>query len=98
MINLTGEYAAIGVDVEKYDAKAAVQYLTGPLRNEPTSRALRAFRSYMAVAPSPSPSYPAFAKEVNRRLEMPPFNFMNPLVAFGGGKVVSMCAVLLSLI
>ncbi|KAJ0180454.1 hypothetical protein K1T71_003858 [Dendrolimus kikuchii] len=84
----SGEYAAIGVDVEKYDANAAVSYLAGPLRNEPTSRALRAFRSYMAVAPSPSPSYPKFAKEVNRRLEMPPFNFKNPLVTLGGGKVI----------
>ncbi|XP_060810772.1 guanylate cyclase 32E [Amyelois transitella] len=84
----SGEYMAIGVDVEQYDSEEAVRYLAGPLRKEPISRTLRAFRSYLAVAPSPSPSYPAFAKEVNRRLEMPPFNFSNPLHAFGGGKVI----------
>ncbi|XP_063821635.1 speract receptor isoform X1 [Ostrinia nubilalis] len=84
----SGEYAAIGVDVEKYEPQEAVQYLAGPLRKEPTSRALKAFRSYLAVTPSPSPSYPAFAMEVNRRLQMPPFNFTNPLRAFGGGKVI----------
>ncbi|XP_053624913.1 receptor-type guanylate cyclase Gyc76C isoform X2 [Plodia interpunctella] len=83
-----GEYMAIGVDVEQYESNEAVRYLSGPLRKEPISRTLRAFRSYMAVAPSPSPSYPTFAKEVNRRLEMPPFNFSNPLHAFGGGKVI----------
>lgn len=86
---MTGEYAAIGVDVEKYDSEDAVRYLAGPLRKEPAARTLRAFRSYLAVAPSPSPSYPAFALEVNRRLQMPPFNFTNPLLALGGGKVVS---------
>lgn len=84
-----GEYAAIGVDVEKYEPDEAIRYLAGPLRKEPSSRALKAFRSYLAVAPSPSPSYTTFAMEVNRRLQMPPFNFTNPLQAFGGGKVVS---------
>ncbi|XP_049867023.1 guanylate cyclase 32E isoform X1 [Pectinophora gossypiella] len=84
----SGEYAAIGVDVDKYESDEAVRYLAGPLRKEPADRTLRAFRSYLAVAPSPSPSYPIFAKEVNRRLQMPPFNFTNPLLAFGGGKVI----------
>lgn len=88
-LTVIGEYAAIGVDVDKYESEEAVRYLSGPLRKEPTSRSLRAFRSYLAVAPSPSPSYPVFAREVNRRLQMPPFNFTNPLLAFGGGKVVS---------
>ncbi|XP_075969461.1 guanylate cyclase 32E isoform X2 [Anticarsia gemmatalis] len=84
----SGEYAAIGVDVDKYESEEAVRYLAGPLRKEPAARTIRAFRSYMAVAPSPSPSYPAFSAEVNRRLQMPPFNFTNPLLAFGGGKVI----------
>ncbi|KAG7307262.1 hypothetical protein JYU34_007422, partial [Plutella xylostella] len=83
-----GEYAAIGVDVDQYDAGQAARYLSGPLRKEPSPRALRAFRSYLAVAPSPSPSYPVFAAEVNRRLQLPPFNFTNPLLSFGGGKVI----------
>ncbi|XP_045542882.1 guanylate cyclase 32E [Papilio machaon] len=84
----SGEYAAIGVDVDKYEAGEAIRYLSGPLRNEPSSRTLHAFRSYLAVAPSPSPSYPAFAREVNTRLQLPPFNFTNPLLKFGGGKVI----------
>lgn len=85
----TGEYVAIGVDVETYESEEAIRYLAGPLRKEPATGTLRAFRSFMSVAPSPSPSYPMFAREVNRRLQMPPFNFTNPLLAFGGGKVVS---------
>ncbi|XP_038215184.1 speract receptor [Zerene cesonia] len=84
----TGEYAAIGVDVEKYEPEEAIRYLAGPLIREPSSRTIKAFRSYLAVAPSPAPSYPAFATEVNRRLQMPPFNFTNPLLALGGGKVI----------
>ncbi|XP_059054406.1 guanylate cyclase 32E [Achroia grisella] len=84
----SGEYAAIGVDVEKYESEEAVRYLAGPLRKTPSLRAIRAFRSYLAVAPSPSPSYPAFAIEVNKRLQMPPFNFTNPLLVFGAGKVI----------
>ncbi|XP_030024263.1 speract receptor isoform X1 [Manduca sexta] len=84
----SGEYAAIGVDVEKYESEQAIRYLTGPLQREPSPRTLRALRSYLAVAPSPAPSYPAFAAEVNRRLQMPPFNFPNPLLSFGGGKVI----------
>lgn len=77
------------MDVEKYEPDEAVRYLAGPLRKEPSPRTVKAFRPYLAVAPSPSPSYPVFAREVNRRLQMPPFNFTNPLLAFGGGKVVS---------
>ncbi|XP_041976908.1 guanylate cyclase 32E [Aricia agestis] len=84
----TGEYAAIGVDVEKYEPEEAIRYLAGPLRKEPEAKVLKAFRSYLAVSPSPAPSYTAFAKEVNRRLQMPPFNFVNPLLAFGAGKVI----------
>nr|XP_021189562.2 guanylate cyclase 32E isoform X1 [Helicoverpa armigera] len=84
----SGEYAAIGVDVDKYESEEAIRYLSGPLRKEPGARTPQAFRSYLAVAPSPSPSYPVFAREVNRRLQMPPFNFTNPLLAFGGGKVI----------
>lgn len=77
------------MDVDKYESEEAIRYLAGPLRKEPGHRTAQAFRSYMAVAPSPSPSYPVFAREVNKRLQMPPFNFTNPLLAFGGGKVVS---------
>ncbi|XP_072943513.1 guanylate cyclase 32E isoform X2 [Epargyreus clarus] len=84
----SGEYAAIGVDVEKYEPEEAIRYLVGPLRNEPEAKTIKAFRSYLAVTPSPSPSYPVFAREVNRRLQMPPFNFTNPLIQLGGGKVI----------
>ncbi|CAH2074153.1 unnamed protein product, partial [Iphiclides podalirius] len=84
----SGEYAAIGVDVDKYESEEAIRYLSGPLRKEPSPRTLHAFRSYLAVAASPSPSYPAFAREVNKRLQMPPFNFTNPLLTLGGGKVI----------
>ncbi|KAI8435119.1 hypothetical protein MSG28_003502 [Choristoneura fumiferana] len=74
----SGEYAAIGVDVEKYDPEQAVAYLSGPLRTEPLPA--RAFRSFLAVTPSPAPSYSDFAAKVNQRLTEPPFNFSNPLV------------------
>ncbi|XP_045785258.1 guanylate cyclase 32E isoform X2 [Maniola jurtina] len=84
----SGEYAAIGVDVDKYEPDEAIRYLAGPLRKEPGPKVPKAFRSYLAVAPSPAPSYPVFAREVNRRLQMPPFNFTNPLLALGGGKVI----------
>lgn len=94
----TGEYAAIGVDVEKYEPDEAIRYLAGPLRNEPGPKVPRAFRSYLAVAPSPAPSYPSFAREVNRRLQLPPFSFTNPLLALGGDKVVSVINYLLKYI
>ncbi|XP_063359616.1 speract receptor [Cydia amplana] len=82
----SGEYAAIGVDVDMYTKERARQYLTGPVSNDHPP--LRIFRSFLSVAPSsPSPSYPKFAAEVNRRLQMPPFNFANPLMGFGG-KVI----------
>ncbi|XP_026329869.1 guanylate cyclase 32E isoform X2 [Hyposmocoma kahamanoa] len=84
----SGEYAAIGVDVETYKADQATQYLVGLVANDPPAQAMRVFRSYLAVTPSPSPSYPAFSKEVNRRLQMPPFNFINPLEILGGLKVI----------
>lgn len=92
---IVGEYAAIGVDVEKYEPNEAIRYLSGPLRKKPGPRTMQAFRSYIAVAPSPSPSYPAFAREVNRRLKMPPFNFKNPLETLGGEKVVSLLSIYL---
>ncbi|GBP91724.1 Guanylate cyclase 32E, partial [Eumeta japonica] len=82
-----GEYAVVGVDVEKYEESEPVQYLAGPLRREPSPQALRAFRSYVAVAPSGAPAYPAFASAVNKRLQEPPFNFTNPVAAFGGEKM-----------
>ncbi|KAI8435121.1 hypothetical protein MSG28_003502 [Choristoneura fumiferana] len=83
-----GEYAAIGVDVEKYDPEQAVAYLSGPLRTEPLPA--RAFRSFLAVTPSPAPSYSDFAAKVNQRLTEPPFNFSNPLVHVSskGAKVL----------
>ncbi|VVD03543.1 unnamed protein product [Leptidea sinapis] len=49
--------------------------------------ALDSLKLLDSVAPSPAPSYPAFAMEVNTRLQEPPFNFTNPLLALGGGKV-----------
>lgn len=90
-----GEYAAIGVDVETYKVNQATQYLVGLVANDPPAQAMRVFKSYLAVAPSPSPSYTAFSKEVNRRLQMPPFNFINPLEILGGLKVVSMIFILI---
>lgn len=84
-----GEYAAIGVDIETYKADQATQYLVGLVASDLPAQAMRIFRSYLAVSPSASPSYPTFSKEVNRRLQMPPFNFTNPLGIMGGLKVVS---------
>ncbi|KAI8435124.1 hypothetical protein MSG28_003502 [Choristoneura fumiferana] len=89
-LRATGEYAAIGVDVEKYDPEQAVAYLSGPLRTEPLPA--RAFRSFLAVTPSPAPSYSDFAAKVNQRLTEPPFNFSNPLVHVSskGAKVLEL--------
>lgn len=71
-----------------YAAREAGRYVAGPLRKVPAPRALKALKSYVAVAPSPARSYPVFASEVNRRLQQPPFNFTNPLATFGGEKMV----------
>ncbi|XP_014262145.1 guanylate cyclase 32E [Cimex lectularius] len=84
-----GEYWVVGVDIVQYDEKEPTKYLKGLLVDEIQPAALHAFRSYLGVAPSPPTNLTKFASQVNKYMELPPFNFPNPVASLGGGKQIS---------
>lgn len=52
-------------------------------------KAQKSFQSYIGVVASPYTGSENFAYEVNRYLQLPPFNIPNPIGPFGGLKRVS---------
>ncbi|XP_055593126.1 speract receptor isoform X2 [Uranotaenia lowii] len=83
-----GEYFVVGVDLEQYDAGLPKKYLHGLLQTEPDREAVAALQSYLGVVPSAPIKFEEFAVKVNKYLELPPFNYRNPLVYFGGVKQI----------
>jgi len=80
-----GEYWAVGVSTEEYDAARPGRYLRGLLHDGRGggSRAARAFRSFVGVAPSAPPAlHGAFERQVNRHIKLPPFNVSADLAPF----------------
>uniref|UniRef100_A0A1B0EWC7 Guanylate cyclase n=2 Tax=Lutzomyia longipalpis TaxID=7200 RepID=A0A1B0EWC7_LUTLO len=83
-----GEYFVVGIDIEQYDTSDPGKYLKGLLQDEKDQRAEKAFRSYMAIVPSAPVAFNDFAIKVNKFMELPPFNFPNPLNHIGGVKQI----------
>ncbi|GAB0098027.1 Guanylate cyclase [Sergentomyia squamirostris] len=83
-----GEYFVVGVDIEQYDTTDPEKYLRGLLQDEKDMKAEKAFRSYMAIVPSAPVAFNDFAIKVNKYMELPPFNFPNPLGHIGGVKQI----------
>ncbi|KAL1132652.1 hypothetical protein AAG570_010604 [Ranatra chinensis] len=83
-----GEYWVVGVDIEQYDEADPGKYLRGLLQDEVDPMALRGFRSYLGVVPSPPKGFHNFTLQVNAYMEKPPFNFPNPVGYLGGVKLI----------
>ncbi|XP_055533720.1 guanylate cyclase 32E isoform X2 [Wyeomyia smithii] len=83
-----GDYFVVGVDLEQYDAVLPKKYLHGLLQTEPDWNAVQALQHYLGVVPSAPVKFEEFAVKVNKYLELPPFNYRNPLVYFGGVKQI----------
>ncbi|XP_055383503.1 speract receptor [Condylostylus longicornis] len=84
----SGEYFVVGVDIEQYDKSEPEKYLRGLLLETIDKTVEEAYRSYMGIFPSASNKFEEFAKQVNKYMELPPFNFPNPLGYFGGTKKI----------
>ncbi|XP_046809093.1 speract receptor isoform X2 [Lucilia cuprina] len=84
-----GDYFVVGIDIEQYDASKPEKYMRGLLMEKSDERAEKAFQSYLGIFPTAPLGFQEFAKEVNKYMEQPPFNFPNPLGYFGGSKQIS---------
>ncbi|XP_055316774.1 guanylate cyclase 32E isoform X2 [Sitodiplosis mosellana] len=83
-----GEYFVVGIDIEQYDASAPDKYLRGLLQDKTDDDCIIAFKSYLGIVPSPPIHFDEFARQVNHHMELPPFNYPNPLGLFGGAKQI----------
>ncbi|XP_055934070.1 guanylate cyclase 32E-like [Argiope bruennichi] len=83
-----GEYFVVGVDIEQYENQNPMKYLKGLLKDEIEEDAKKAFQSYLGVVASPPIGFEDFATKVNKYMQLPPFNFPNPVSSFGGMKKV----------
>lgn len=92
-----GEYFVVGVDVEQYDPDQPDRYFSGILKNDlfgsirerkGESVIEKAFQSYLGVFSSPPTGFDHFAIQVNRYMQMAPFQFLNPVNELGGLKHV----------
>ena len=57
----------IGMDIEQYDTADPEKYLKGLLHNEQESWVGEAYRSYLAVLPSPTIGFDDFAIKVRNK-------------------------------
>jgi len=62
--------------------------LVGLLRDEIEDVAKKAFQSYLGVVGSPPVGFEDFTVKVNKYMQLPPFNFPNPVSRLGGMKRV----------
>ncbi|KAG5673369.1 hypothetical protein PVAND_003425 [Polypedilum vanderplanki] len=83
-----GEYFVVGMDIEQYDSSDPEKYLKGLLASEQESWVGDAYKSYLAVLPSPTIGFDDFATKVNKFLELPPFEHPNPLKPFNKTKQI----------
>ncbi|XP_077283133.1 guanylate cyclase 32E [Arctopsyche grandis] len=87
-----GEYWVLGIDIEQYDELDPNKYLHGLLRDKEVNSqddfVSRAFRSFLGIVPSASKGFTNFSKEVNKYMEMPPFNYRNAVTKLGGMKMI----------
>ncbi|GIX67929.1 uncharacterized protein CEXT_50821 [Caerostris extrusa] len=81
-----GEYYVVGVDIEQYESQNPRRYLKGLLRDEIEEVAKKAFQSYLGVVGSPPVGFEDFTVKVNKYMQLPPFNFPNPVSRLGGMK------------
>ncbi|XP_063226249.1 guanylate cyclase 32E isoform X2 [Bacillus rossius redtenbacheri] len=83
-----GEYWVVGVDVEQYDQADPAKYLRGLLHRRATPGAGKAFRNYLGVAATPQAGFDNFTELVNHYMQLPPFNYPNPLDHIGRSKKI----------
>ncbi|CAL1291491.1 unnamed protein product [Larinioides sclopetarius] len=83
-----GDYYVVGVDIEQYEIQNPRRYLKGLLRDEIEDVAKKAFQSYLGVVGSPPVGFEDFTVKVNKYMQLPPFNFPNPVSRLGGMKRV----------
>ncbi|GFY70260.1 guanylate cyclase 32E, partial [Trichonephila inaurata madagascariensis] len=83
-----GDYYVVGVDIEQYESQNPRRYLKGLLRDEIEDVAKKAFQSYLGVVGSPPVGFEDFTVKVNKYMQLPPFNFPNPVSRLGGMKRV----------
>lgn len=62
--------------------------LSGLLRDDIDDVAEVAFQSYLGVVGSPPSGFEDFTTKVNKYMQLPPFNFPNPVGMLGGMKRV----------
>ncbi|KAI1292246.1 Guanylate cyclase 32E [Halotydeus destructor] len=85
-----GQYFVVGVDVEQYDAADPAKYFRGvlPVEGGKEEVAERAYQSYIGIVSSPPNGtvYETFTRQVNQYMQLPPFQFHNPVNNIGGLK------------
>lgn len=59
-----GDYFVVGMDIEQYDTADPEKYLKGLLASEQEEWVSDAYRSYLAVLPSPTIGFESFADKV----------------------------------
>lgn len=60
-----GDYFVVGMDIEQYDTADPEKYLKGLLASEQEEWVSDAYRSYLAVLPSPTIGFESFSDKVN---------------------------------
>jgi hypothetical protein len=60
-----GEYFVVGMDIEQYDTDDPEKYLKGLLASEQEDWVGEAYKSYLAVLPSPTIGFDDFANKVS---------------------------------
>jgi len=76
------------MDDYKEDEWNPRRYFRGLLHDEAEEDTPTAFRSYLGIIASPPKNYTEFSRRVNRCMELPPFDWPNPLARLGGIKKI----------
>lgn len=67
----------VGMDIEQYDTADPEKYLKGLLASEQEAWVAEAYKSYLAVLPSPTIGFESFADKVSARLKVTPMLVIN---------------------
>ncbi|XP_071130761.1 guanylate cyclase 32E-like [Mytilus edulis] len=86
----SGEYFVVGIILRQYDPLKPFEYLEGIFDRNVSDSSVKAFQHFIGVVQSPPiyPDYENFSEHVNHYLELPPFNFTNPLKKYGAKKII----------